>query len=54
MNYKGKRGLSPIQVALLVIAWMVLFVAITIHSGAQYTGKSAGQQLIEVFTEEVT
>lgn len=54
MTYKGNRphGFTVCQVAALVLAWLIVFVAITTHVGSEYTGKSSGQLLAETITQD--
>ena len=54
MTYKGKhpRGFTAGQVAALVLAWLIVFIAMTTHAGSEYTGKPAGQLLVETITQD--
>lgn len=54
MTYKGKRphGFTAAQVAVLVMALLIVFIAMTTHAGSEYTGKPAGQLLTETITQD--
>lgn len=50
--HKGKHGFTTGQVTALLIAWLVIFVAITTHAGSKYTGKSSAELLSETIMSD--